>query len=270
MHTITNPVKHYIIKNGIFCLITLLLALGLKHHYSKASSDALTWILSPTAAIVEILTGNQFIKEADAGFFNQDTRIMIAPACAGVNFLIAAFCVSVFTSIHKLPGVLSKSLWLLLCATASFIYTILVNTIRIITSIRLITADIHFGWFSLERIHRLDGIIIYFFFLSLLYFIIQKITTDWKGTNKTSPPVISRTHHRISLELTGLVPLIFYWAITIVQPWLNHAYRNNPSGFIEHSTMVVAGSITIFFCIYFFRRIAAAFLHKPSTGQKII
>jgi exosortase K len=167
--------RRELIQNIILCLTALCMAWGLKYHYSIAQPGHLRWILTPTAALVDTVTGHWFYFEADAGYINQDLQIIIAPACAGVNFLIAVLCMSFFCGVFKLYGFQNKCFWLISCLIGAYFATIFVNAVRIWISIATISADVHGGWFTPQRVHRMSGILIYFFFLSLFYLIIQKI-----------------------------------------------------------------------------------------------
>ena len=95
--------KQHLLQNGVFYVIALLIAFGLKYHYSRASSEDLAWILRPTAGVVEQISGIHFEKEEGTGYINREHRIIIVPSCAGVNFLIIAFCMTVFSFIPPLP-----------------------------------------------------------------------------------------------------------------------------------------------------------------------
>ena len=48
-------------------LLVGLYALGLKLFYSSATADDLLWILTPTTALVELLSGRSFEFESYAG-----------------------------------------------------------------------------------------------------------------------------------------------------------------------------------------------------------
>ena len=72
------------------CLLVLVGAFALKLHYSTASADQLRWILAPTAALVELVSGATFEFESHAGYISRERGFLIANSCAGVNFLIAA------------------------------------------------------------------------------------------------------------------------------------------------------------------------------------
>ena len=56
----SGKIKTDFIKSSILYVIALLIAVGLKYHYSHARSDDLVWILSPTAGMVEYMSKIQF------------------------------------------------------------------------------------------------------------------------------------------------------------------------------------------------------------------
>ena len=237
------------LANFSWCLPALGLTLGLKHFYSLAGAEELTWILAPVAALVEVLTGTGFYFETHTGYVSHDLHIIIAPACAGVNFLIAMFCVAYFSSIFKFSGWQRQLSWYLGCAAGSYLITLFVNTLRILVSILLITNSIHAGWLTPGRVHRVAGILIYFFFLIFFYHIIQKIlsrTTEEKKHALTRPPGPSPGKNCLSAYLSwSILPLACYWAITIAVPWFNGACGKNPAGFAEHCLTVITISATM-------------------------
>src|SRR5215470_13854054 len=73
------------------CLLVLAGAFALKLHYSTASADQLRWILAPTTALVELVSGASFEFESHAGYISRERGFLIANSCSGVNFLITAF-----------------------------------------------------------------------------------------------------------------------------------------------------------------------------------
>src|SRR5215510_14347568 len=72
------------------CLFVLAGAFALKLHYSTASADQLRWILAPTAALVELVSGLTFEFESHAGYISRERGFLIANSCAVVNFISAA------------------------------------------------------------------------------------------------------------------------------------------------------------------------------------
>ena len=79
-----NRMKRLILENALFYLLALLTLYGLKYHYSRAGSEDLKWILAPTTAMVQGVSGMRFEHEAHTGYVNRERRVIIAPACAGV------------------------------------------------------------------------------------------------------------------------------------------------------------------------------------------
>ena len=47
-----------------FATIAILIAWGLKRHYADARPDDLSWILSPTARLVSVTTGETFMMQS--------------------------------------------------------------------------------------------------------------------------------------------------------------------------------------------------------------
>lgn len=177
-------------------VLVLAVALAAKQYYSTASVAELGWILRPTTVAVEAITGRSFDYERDTGFVHRPLAFAICKPCAGLNFAIIAFVMLA----------LSTSLPLAACGAAALASTIVTNAARIsLTVARL-------QWFpnasDPERLHRLEGVAIYFLALCALY--------------------VLATRRR-----TLLVPLACYLAITVVLPLLNGAA---PS---EHMLMVV-------------------------------
>ena len=246
-------VKRQLLQNILLCSAALGMAWGLKYHYSVAHAQNLKWILSPTAAMVKWIMGNSFYFQVDTGYINHDLRIIIAPACAGVNFLITAFGMSAFCGIFRLTGFSTQCFWLAGSAVGAYAATISVNAVRIWISIATISADIHTAWFTPQRVHRMSGIVIYFFFLSVFYHIIQNII-DHIQVRKHAQKQKSEKH---TSTPAGIVPLVFYWSIAIGIPCLNLAYKKDPAGFMEHSLTVGLLSF-IMFAVFFLARAITA------------
>lgn len=153
--------------------LVLALALGaaylLKDYHGRAGFDGLRWILGPTAGAVAWLTGAAFEVEAHQGYLSRELLFTIVPSCSGVNFMIAAFssltCGLVFT--QRTPA--AKLALLPLGAVAAYGVTILANAVRIAIAARLHLTGAEVGFLTPARLHRLEGIVVYFLFLCLSY-----------------------------------------------------------------------------------------------------
>ena len=261
MEKTANKIHPLVLQNGTFYLMVVFIALGLKYHYSRAGSEELVWILSPTAYLVEHISGIPFENEAHTGFVSRGYQFIIAPSCAGVNFLIMSFCMAVFSSIRFINHAGLKIFWLAFSLVCAYILTVTVNALRIIISIYSYNADIYYRWFTSARIHRLEGIVIYFFFLCLFYMIIRKtvhrIGKGAEGKQIKAAGCGGGKSKYLRRACTGLIPFFWYGLFSLGVPLFRGALHENGSRFIEHSGTVICASLIVLallFLIKLFRR----------------
>lgn len=224
--------------NGPIYGAALLVAIGLKYHYGTADADQLRWMLAPLARLVEMWTGIRFACEPPAGFVGTSAGIVIAPACAGINFLVICFSALFFTLAHRLKGIFLRLAWLPATLLTAYAVTLLANSIRIITSIYLYRADIYGAWITPGRMHRLNGVLIYSCFLLVTYLAAERLTA--KTLQGPLSPVSSA--RRLS------VPFLWYVFITIFVPILGGGSLRGEAPFVEH-VIVVAAAVTCLFAI---------------------
>ena len=272
----TKNIKQHLKNNAIYYLLILLTAWGLKFNYSRADSDELLWVLAPTAGLVELISGIAFKKEAHTGFVGQGNRFIIAPACAGINFLIIAFCMSAFSGMHAFKRQRSKLLWLGTAFLSAYLLTIVINALRIFVSIHTYAAHIQLGWFTPARIHRLEGVVIYFFFLTLFYMIINNAIYKFRGGAAGKKPASARLaverRNYVGWVCAGLIPYSWYGLHTLVVPLINGAMRQNPGRFAEHGVMVLTASGAVL-AIFLLTRIVihhVALRHRKSIIRRRI
>jgi len=198
----------------------LLCALGLKLYYSAASPDELRWILAPTAWLVELLSGRSFSFEAHAGYMSTDHTFLIAGSCAGVNFLITAFLMLALKQLWAPRELPLRWKFIPFTALIAYVATIVTNTVRICLAVQLKSLTGEIDWLTSNQLHRAEGIFVYFIFLLLLYMIVEKQQSEkaflWKLR----------------------FPLLIYYSITLVLPFLNGGYRRGLE-FWEHSVFVL-------------------------------
>ncbi len=222
-------------------IAALVLAFGLKYHYSNAGSDELDWILAPTASLVELARGIPFEKESGTGYVNREWRVIIAPGCAGVNFMIIAFCMAVFRRIHIIKNIGGGLFRIIISAVNAWGLAVGANALRIVISIFLYEADIYGGWFTPENVHRLTGICIYIACLYLFHFLIK---LDKTGKNPGRQPAFIRK------AASCLAPLCWYFAVTIGVPLLNAAFRGNVFRFANHCGVVISAGMVVFLLVF--------------------
>jgi exosortase K len=160
-------------------LATVVLAMwGLKRHYAEAQVEDLRWILWPTAQLVAAATGSPFELEPGAGYLSRRHFFLIEKSCAGVNFMIAALGLTAIALARDSPRG-RRPAWILGQGLAlSYAAAVVVNSIRILVAIGLASADMASGWWTAARIHRLEGITIYFVGLLLLDRVVRRMAAD--------------------------------------------------------------------------------------------
>lgn len=243
-----------IVKANIgFYFLVLAIAAGLKYGYSRAQSNDLNWILYPTSQAVNYFSGLEFDAEQGTGFINRDKRVIIAPSCAGVNFLIIAFCMSIFSFIHRFRDFRVKIAWFSSMMVSVYGMTIGVNAARILLAIWLYEKQIQFGWITAQRLHRMEGVAVYFIFLSLFYTLLSKVTACYVQKKENRQGVLGIEPYKTVKDSSfrhSLAPLFWYCLITILVPVLNRAYINNFNPFIEHCLMTILICSAVLFIIY--------------------
>ena len=152
-----------------------LMAWGLKRHYSDAHADDLWWILSPTAQLVSITTGAPFTMQPGEGYFSRERLFLIEKSCAGINFMVAAFGMLMFTFLHRAGSGRSAARVLGVSLLASYVSVVLVNAVRIAIAMWLAAHPVAPSTLSAADVHRFEGIAVYFGGLVLLYELAQRL-----------------------------------------------------------------------------------------------
>jgi hypothetical protein len=113
-------------------------------------------------------------------------------------------------------------------ALCAYLATLLANTVRISTALRLRGINHEVGWLSPNQLHRFEGIFIYFGFLLLLFMVSEKMGYRNASSSENASGLFRRT----------FCPLLIYYATTLGIPIANGAYRQG-ADFWEHSLFVL-------------------------------
>jgi exosortase K len=221
-------------------VVVLLCAVAVKQYYSTTSVNQLRWILAPTTALVAAVTGSRFEFESYAGYISSDRSFVIAASCAGVNFLITAF---LMLTLRKLWTARSQNRldtlgwgFIPMAGVAAYLATLVANTVRISTAVRLKGLPLGMGWLSGNQLHRFEGIFIYFGFLLVLFLVSEEMNSAAASISRTD----SLSKNASSLFRLSVFPLLIYYATTLAIPLVNGAYRSrSAAGFWEHSVFVL-------------------------------
>lgn len=87
----TSNLKSIILKYSPLYLPAAAFAAGMRYLCHINDSDALTWILAPTAWWVSVLSGIPFEYLPHLGYANHFHQFLIAPACSGIRFMLLTF-----------------------------------------------------------------------------------------------------------------------------------------------------------------------------------
>jgi exosortase K len=193
-----------------------------KQLYRDASPADLAWILAPTAKLVSWITGAHFAYESGAGWIDPDVRFVIAPACAGINFALAAFLAVSLGTAPDMTSARTAGQRLAVAAALAVAATIVINTIRISIAVAMHRGTIQISGDPAE-LHRIEGIIVYLVGLVALYALVTRVQLD-----------------RVRW-LT--IPLAAYLAITLVLPAANGAISRGD--FARHAGWILGSCIAI-------------------------
>ncbi len=153
-------------------LLAFLFAFLAKLFYATATTEEMSFLLAPTTAFVELLTGLQFVSEPE-GYYNASRNILIDESCSGMNFFIIAFCMTIVYSLKHYASPLHKAIFFVGSIIACYGLTIFANTSRIGGAILFHGKEdslpiVGQGWF-----HQAEGIFIHFTFLLIFFFCLR-------------------------------------------------------------------------------------------------
>lgn len=219
---------------------------GLKVFYSGANADGLRWVLRPTCWLAARLGGMTFSDEAGAGFISHAQRLVVGPACSGLNFLIACFAALFFSFAHRLgPGPV-RATWLPASLVVAWVATVVTNAVRVTLAAPLYHAHIYGDLVTPARAHRLLGTVLYCGALSLVHAAVAR----WfaRRTPATGPELApGLTPFRGGRLLRS--PFSYYLGLAIVVPLARRGWQGPDGRLLEHTAMVggtvllLAGSV---------------------------
>jgi exosortase K len=216
-------------------------AYALKLGYSRAAAGDLAWILVPPARAVGWLRGETLTFNPGAGWVAPGGAYSIAPACAGVNFMILALTVSVFGFSHRLRSPRARLGWWGASLAGAYLLTIAVNTLRIVAAVALYRLGPVAG-LSSGQAHRLLGTVLYLGALGGLAIALDRSTARREG------------HASGASGAAGVVGSLLvvgaYLGMTVVVPLLT----GHPGGRYAEHAVTVALSALLFLAVYFVLR----------------
>ncbi len=142
-----------------YAALVLAIIVALKSFYREASAADLNWILMPTAKLVSLLGSHTFVFEPGAGWVSQEALFAIAPECAGVHFMLAAFLSMAIVVLLRFRDAAAVAMGLALSLVLAYAATLVVNATRILIALHAKNAGSSFA--SGADLHRVQGIAVF-------------------------------------------------------------------------------------------------------------
>jgi len=245
---------HERINRFLVGALALLIMFTLKRHYSLAGADALRWILVPTARLTAWVSDAQPLWEAGVGFADYGRGIVIAPARAGVNFMIMAFGLAAFCGIGRLRRLAVLMAWLIVSLMAAYPTALGVNSLRIVVSMALYhQAGVYSAWITPGALHRLAGVWIYLGALGMFYAGVQPLLDRFAG--RFDPSGRSTRAFR-----SPWLPVGWYLLGAVGVPAANLIFKAPLPAFGRHCLMVMAASLGLWGGVLLARYLIARYI----------
>ncbi len=162
------------LADAAFVSLAVLVGAALKQRFANANAEDLGWLLAPATRLVESMTGQTFVHEARVGFVAERLPIVIAPACAGLNYVVIALLTLVVGFVTRFSTTRAKARWFAASLVFAYLATLVANTIRIATAVGLHEMGFRTSVFSPAEIHRALGVGVYLASLWIVYSVTDK------------------------------------------------------------------------------------------------
>ena len=172
----TGRLHLFLRQNVVFYLAGFLIICAFRHAFWEATSDGLDWLLYPTARWVQWIGGIPFERAPGAGYVNHHLRFIIAAPCSGIRFMMITFSALLFSFVHRFGAKTQKSAWAALSLGLSYLFTIVVNGVRMILALGYPAPAFGYGWAAPEKYHMLQGMSVYLLSLFAIYQIADHAT----------------------------------------------------------------------------------------------
>ena len=206
----------------------IIVVIAIKWYFADAGAERLDWLLRPASELVTLCSGLSFTWLAGQGYYNAAEDVLIAPACSGLNFFLILLATGWCLAVRNPPPV-RPGWWFLGIAVGAYGFGLLVNTVRILLAIFMYRWQIASDLFTPERLHRLEGVLIYYFGLCLFAMLLSMLLRRCR--QRATDPSASPRH--------GWLIASLYLLFTLGIPLMNGAAAR-PALFVEHSLTVLA------------------------------
>lgn len=166
--------KNLLNKTALWFGITVVTAIVLKILFTAISSSEFTLMLNPANAMLEYIFDTRSIH-THSGFYFPDLNITLNHTFSGENYLILVFCILSLTAPYHVFKPWQSVLVYIGILLASFILTLVISSIRIISALPVLRIQDSMPWLNSFWMQRVEGGIIYFTALLLIYLLFKNV-----------------------------------------------------------------------------------------------
>jgi exosortase K len=150
-----------------------LIFIGFKLLYKSFENEDLLILITPVSYLVGFFTDSPLSFSIENGYYLPNLNILIDASCSGFNFWLISFVVLGFAVVTNVVDKKQKGILLILSLFIAYFLTIIANTSRIISIIKmnnlLPNLNEKYDW-----LHATQGTFVYLFFLIGFYLIALK------------------------------------------------------------------------------------------------
>ncbi len=166
--------KNLINKTALWFCVTVVTAIVLKILFTAISTSEFTLMLNPANAFLEYIFDTKSVY-ADGGFYFPDLNITLNRAFSGENYLILVFCILSLTAPYHIFKPWQSVLVYIGILVTSFMLTLVISAVRIISALPVLRIQDSMPWLNSFWMQRVEGGIIYFSALLLVYLLFKNV-----------------------------------------------------------------------------------------------
>jgi exosortase K len=166
--------KNLLNKTALWFGVTVVTAIVLKILFTAISSSEFTLMLNPANAMLEYIFDTRSVY-THSGFYFPDLNITLNHTFSGENYLILVFCILSLTAPYHVFKPWQSVLVYIGILLASFILTLVISSIRIISALPVLRIQDSMPWLNSFWMQRVEGGIIYFGALLLVYILFKNV-----------------------------------------------------------------------------------------------
>ncbi len=166
--------KNLINKTALWFCVTVVTAIVLKILFTAISTSEFTLMLNPANAFLEYILDTKSVY-ADGGFYFPDLNITLNRTFSGENYLILVFCILSLTAPYHVFKPWQSVLVYIGILVTSFMLTLVISAVRIISALPVLRIQDSMPWLNSFWMQRVEGGIIYFSALLLVYVLFKNV-----------------------------------------------------------------------------------------------